>query len=103
MSPIEWSEVWSDVARRMARHREAGRAHLLTEDVLRFESVLALEAVGVDADRLTAEVLTPSLAGGKLDLVVEIAGADGPAVSFNGSYVVLPPGTPEPAAPLPSI
>jgi thioesterase domain-containing protein len=39
----------------------------------------------------------------KLDLTVEIAGTEGPAVSFNGSYVVLPPGTPEPAAPLPSI
>jgi thioesterase domain-containing protein len=26
----------------------------------------------------------------KLDLVVEIAGADGPAVVFSGSYVVLP-------------
>ena len=30
----------------------------------------------------------------KLDLIVEIAGSDGPAVSFNGSYVVLPPGAP---------
>jgi thioesterase domain-containing protein len=28
----------------------------------------------------------------KLDLTVEIAGTDGPAVSFNGSYVVLPNG-----------
>lgn len=28
----------------------------------------------------------------KLDLVVEIAGSDGPAVAFNGSYVVLPVG-----------
>lgn len=28
----------------------------------------------------------------KLDLTVEVAGADGPAVSFNGSYVVLPNG-----------
>jgi len=26
----------------------------------------------------------------KLDLTVEVAGADGPAVSFQGSYVVLP-------------
>jgi thioesterase domain-containing protein len=26
----------------------------------------------------------------KLDLVVEVAGADGPAVTFTGSYVVLP-------------
>jgi thioesterase domain-containing protein len=30
----------------------------------------------------------------KLDLTVEVAGADGPAVSFSGSYVVLPPGAP---------
>ena len=28
----------------------------------------------------------------KLDLTVEVAGSDGPAVSFNGSYVVLPNG-----------
>jgi thioesterase domain-containing protein len=28
----------------------------------------------------------------KLDLTVEVAGADGPAVSFHGSYVVLPNG-----------
>ncbi len=27
---------------------------------------------------------------GKLDLAVEVAGGEGPAVSFNGSYVVLP-------------
>jgi thioesterase domain-containing protein len=31
----------------------------------------------------------------KLDLVVEIAGADGPAVSFSGSYVVVRPGAAE--------
>jgi thioesterase domain-containing protein len=29
----------------------------------------------------------------KLDLVVEIAGSDGPAVLFSGSYVVLPNGS----------
>jgi thioesterase domain-containing protein len=28
----------------------------------------------------------------KLDLTVEVAGSDGPAVSFSGSYVVLPVG-----------
>jgi thioesterase domain-containing protein len=28
----------------------------------------------------------------KLDLTVEVAGTDGPAVSFHGSYVVLPNG-----------
>ena len=30
----------------------------------------------------------------KLDLTVEVAGSDGPAVSFSGSYVVLPPEAP---------
>jgi hypothetical protein len=30
----------------------------------------------------------------KLDLTVEISGSDGPAVTFSGSYVVLPPGAP---------
>ena len=28
----------------------------------------------------------------KLDLIVEVAGSDGPSVVFNGSYVVLPNG-----------
>ena len=35
----------------------------------------------------------------KLDLTVEIAGAEGAAVSFSGSYVVLPPGAPPAGVP----
>lgn len=68
---VQWREVWSAVALRMAAHRAQGRSHLLTEDVLRFETVLALAEAGVAAERLRAEVLDPSLAGGKLDLVVD--------------------------------
>jgi thioesterase domain-containing protein len=35
----------------------------------------------------------------KLELSVEVAGSDGPAVSFSGSYVVLPPGAPAAGVP----
>ena len=63
--------MWCRVAERMSGHRTAGRTHLLTEDVLRFETVLALDEFGVSADRLRVEVLDPALAGGKLDLVVD--------------------------------
>lgn len=71
---IAWVEVWSDVASRLRTHRVAGRRHLLTEDTVRMETVHALDAVGVAADRLTAEYLAPELSGGKLDLVVDPPG-----------------------------
>jgi hypothetical protein len=46
----------------------------LTEDTLRFETVLALAESGVPASRLAVEVRAPQLAGGKLDLVVDPPG-----------------------------
>jgi hypothetical protein len=69
--PVDWIVVWRAVAARVDSHTAAGRTHVLTEDVLRFETVLALEDLGVSADRLRVEVLAPALAGGKLDLVVD--------------------------------
>jgi hypothetical protein len=71
---IDWRDVWSDVAERVAAHRRAGRGHLLTEDTVRLETVLALGDRGVTADRLAAEVPVPVLGGGKLDLVVDPPG-----------------------------
>jgi hypothetical protein len=49
----------------------AGRGHLLTEDTVRLETVLALGDAGVEPGRLKIEVLTPVLLKGKLDLVLD--------------------------------
>lgn len=68
---IDWPATWRAVAARLGAHGAAGRGHLLTEDTVRFETVLELGARGVEAGRLAAEVLVPVLAGGKLDLVVD--------------------------------
>jgi hypothetical protein len=71
VSNLDWPGIWYDVARRVAAHRDAGRGHLLTEDIVRLESVLALEHAGVAASRMRSEVFVPQLTGGKLDLVVD--------------------------------
>lgn len=63
--------LWQEVAARLRGHVGSGRRHLLTEDSLRMETVLALAVAGVPAQRLDAEVFLPELAGGKLDLVVD--------------------------------
>jgi hypothetical protein len=68
---IGLKEIWLDVAARLRAHREAGRGHLLTEDVVRLETVLSLQHHGVSPDRLVAEYHAPDLAGGKIDLVVD--------------------------------
>lgn len=52
----------------MAGHVEAGREHLLTEDVLRFATVAAIEEQGISPSHLTLEYLLPDR--GKIDLVV---------------------------------
>jgi hypothetical protein len=70
----DWKQVWVDVAHRLSEHRAAGRGLLLTEDSVRWCTVLALESLGVSPDRPAIEVLTPVLAGGKLDLTVDGSG-----------------------------
>jgi thioesterase domain-containing protein len=49
--------------------------------------------VGSEARQYFVEMLNDK-GQAKLDLTIEVAGSDGPAVSFHGSYVVLPPGAP---------
>jgi hypothetical protein len=71
MTVDDWCALWHDVAGAMAAHRKAGRGHLLTEDVLRFATVLALGERGVPPSALRAEVLAPELKGGKVDLAIE--------------------------------
>ena len=72
---LNWPALWAQVGDRLAAHRAAGRTHLLTEDTLRHETVLALEGAGVTPNRLAVEVPAPALGGGKLDLVVDPPGA----------------------------
>jgi hypothetical protein len=72
----EWRRLWATVAQRVAAHGKAGRTHLLTEDVVRFETVLALEELGIAPDRMAVEVRASSMVGGRLDLVIDgLAGA----------------------------
>lgn len=73
---LDWARLWATVAQRIAAHGHAGRTHLLTEDVVRFETVLALGELGVTPDRMAVEVRASPLVGGRLDLVVDgLAGA----------------------------
>jgi hypothetical protein len=78
---VNWPLIWTNVAERLAAHRSAGRGHLLTEDVLRFETVLALQQAGVAPGRLSAEVRLPELLGGALDLVLDAP--SGTAIEFK--------------------
>jgi hypothetical protein len=43
----DWRQLWHDVGARLATERAAGRGHLMTEDVVRYQTVLALEHFGV--------------------------------------------------------
>jgi thioesterase domain-containing protein len=63
------------------------------EPVSSSEIFARCQPVSADARQYFLEMLGDK-GQAKLDLTVEIAGNDGPAVSFSGSYVVLPPGAP---------
>lgn len=76
-----WVEVWREVAARLRRHRVAGRGHLLTEDVLRLETVLVLGEFDVRPERMVQEYFPPHLAGGKVDLVIDAP--DGVVIEFK--------------------
>lgn len=52
------------------------------------------QPISADARQYFLEMLEDK-GQAKLDLTVEIAGIDGPAVLFQGSYVVLPNGQPQ--------
>src|SRR5665647_590061 len=71
MDRMEWPDIWMAVAERLAEHRAQGRAHLLTEDTLRFTTALVLQEHGVPPDRLGVEVPSTAIPGGKLDLVID--------------------------------
>jgi len=76
-----WRQLWRAVAERLAVERAAGRGHLLTEDVVRYQTVLAFGDLGVAPGRLVAEYLSPHLRGGKIDLIVDPP--SGAAIEFK--------------------
>ncbi len=63
------------------------------EPVASSEIYARCQPVTADARQFFLEMLGDK-GQAKLDLTVEISGSDGPAVTFSGSYVVLPPGAP---------
>ena len=73
--------VWTDVALRLGEHLEAGRGHLLTEDVMRFATVLELERRGISPERMRPEYQAP-LVGGKIDLAID----DPPTVAIEFKF-----------------
>lgn len=68
-SQLNWTDVWAEVAAVLAGHVTAGRRHLLTEDVVRFTTVLVLADRNVTADRLSVERTLPGV--GRIDLIVD--------------------------------
>lgn len=66
-----WAAVWEATAGRMGQHWAAGRGHLLTEDAMRMCLIESLADAGVGPSRLTAEVYTPTLGRGKVDLCID--------------------------------
>jgi hypothetical protein len=90
---VRWDEVWRAVAERIRQHRVLGRQHLLTEDSVRMEIILALEAAGVVASRVMVEYLAPSLKGGKVDLVVDPPNGDVIELKYPGTLVPSSPQT----------
>lgn len=76
-----WETVWDRVAEQIAGQVEAGRLHLLTEDTIRFATIMALGEAGVEPRRLTNEYPAPAISG-SIDLVVD----DPPTVAIEFKY-----------------
>lgn len=91
---VDWTQVWGAVAAGLRDHLAAGRGHLLTEDVVRMSTVVAMQDRGVDAARLAVEVPASELGGGKLDLVMD--GVTGTVIELKfprGSRTGISPDT----------
>lgn len=68
-SRIDWPGAWFELAEFIRGQLDAGRRHLLTEDVVRFALVQVLGAQGVGPTRIAIEHRVRSI--GALDLVVD--------------------------------
>jgi hypothetical protein len=60
------TDIWQALAAAMQLHVDAGRAHLLTEDALRFALIMALEDRGVAPGEMRVEVSEPLIGGNTL-------------------------------------
>lgn len=69
MAEVDWDLLWGALGEALTVHLGAGRRHLLTEDVVRFATVVALTEQGVDAKRIAVE--QPIAGVGRVDLVVD--------------------------------
>lgn len=82
MPDVDWSGCWGHVAASLRSHITAGRQHLLTEDVVRFALIEALEGAGVEPSRIRFEHRVAGI--GPIDLVVDAtAGRIGAAVEVK--------------------
>lgn len=64
--------VWERLSRVMEQHYAGGRQHLLTEDVVRFATVVLLEEHGIPPQQLAIETTIPGAVRGKLDLTIGV-------------------------------
>lgn len=80
---LDWLSVWQRTGATVAAHVSAGRGHLMTEDTLRFAAILALGREGIEPAAITIELPDPRLAGGKLDMVVDMGSGDRAVVEFK--------------------
>lgn len=76
---LDWPAMWRALAVALRVHLDVGRRHLLTEDVVRFATVMVLADHGVTADRLSAERTVQGV--GRIDLFVDAP--SGTAVEFK--------------------
>ncbi len=67
-----WTDpgLWAAVAGELSGYRRAGMNHLLTEDTLRFATVRAAAAAGVEQAVMRVELPHPAIVGGRIDLAV---------------------------------
>ncbi len=68
--PVEWTGIWSDVAKELRRYRADGMAHLVTEDVVRFATIQVLARSHVNPAILRVEYPHPVIRHSKIDLTV---------------------------------
>ena len=67
---LEWDPVWRAVGGELNALCERGLAHVVTEDVLRLHTILALQGRGIHGDRIQIEY-RPEVFAGSLDLVID--------------------------------
>lgn len=78
---VDWPALWAQVAAALDPHVRQGRGHLLTEETVRFATVLALEQHGVEPRRMRLEH-REAVVGGAVELVVDVP----PTVSVELKY-----------------